>query len=120
MNQIERWAGDVFFLGRAQAADDSLGERCLASAEIALQQYQDRRAQIRANFATLCDRFFGGAGEEFFHSRTGFQPVGFWLNAAEPFGSATNFGTLSEIRKAALTRVKKPVLPLRARIGFRD
>src|ERR1700722_3289818 len=45
VNQIERGAGNVFFLGGTQAADDSFGERGLAAAEVSLQQHQDGRAE---------------------------------------------------------------------------
>ena len=53
VNEIERRAGDVFFLGGAQAADDSLGQRGLAAAEVSLQQHQDGRAEFRRDFPPL-------------------------------------------------------------------
>ena len=65
VNQIERGAGDVFFLGGAQAADDSLGQRGLAAAEVSLQQHQDGRAELRCDFPALGDGFFRGVRNKF-------------------------------------------------------
>ena len=67
MHQIEGGAGDVFFPGRAEAADNSLGQRGLAAAKVSLQEDQYRRAEFRAQFPAFGDGFFGGVSDEFVH-----------------------------------------------------
>ena len=58
MDQREGGAGHVLGFRRAQAADDALGQRGLARAEVADQQHHRAFRQRRRNAAAQLDGFF--------------------------------------------------------------
>ena len=59
VNKRESGAGYVFFLGRAEPADDALAERRFAAAEVARQQDQDGRSQMFRELPAQNNCFLG-------------------------------------------------------------